>query len=117
MAAATGAARRRNQAEVSAVSDDLTGLQAEFPAFRIWRERFPGRSRYVARSRHLGLNPHTVVTTNLRELREVLQPGPSPAAAVPIPQAGSRVPMTPLPEPERDATSTRAAESGCSHAQ
>ena len=98
------------------MSDDLTGLQAEFPAFRIWREGFPGRSRYVARSRYLNLNPHTVVTTDLRELRDVLQPRPSPDAVVPIAQAGSRVPMTSLQGPERDATSTRAAESGCSHA-
>ena len=99
------------------MSDDLTGLQAEFPAFRIWREEYPGRPRYVARSRHLGLNPHTVVTTDLRELRDALQPGPSPDATVPIPGAGSRVPTTSLTGPERDATSTRAADSGCSREQ
>ena len=97
------------------MSDDLTGLQAEFPAFRIWRERFPGRSRYVARGRHLGLNPHTVVTTDLRKLRDALQPGPSPDAAVPIPRPGSRVPTSSLSGPERDAASARAANGGCGH--
>jgi hypothetical protein len=97
------------------VSDDLTELQAEFPAFQIWREAFPGRSRYVARSRHQGLNPHTVVTTDLRELRAALPPGPAPDAAGRIPPAPSRVPTTSLPEPERGATSTRAAHGGWSH--
>jgi O-methyltransferase involved in polyketide biosynthesis len=57
------------------VSDDLTVLRDEFPAYRIWREETPGRSRYVARSRHQGLRPHTVVTPELDELREALEPG------------------------------------------
>jgi hypothetical protein len=61
------------------VSDDLTELQAEFPAFHIWREDFPGRARYVARSRYRSLNPHTVVTTDLRELRAALRPRCPPA--------------------------------------
>jgi hypothetical protein len=94
------------------VSDDLTELQAEFPAFQIWREDFPGRSRYVARSRYRGLNPHTVVTTDLRELRAALQPAASPDAADRIPPAPSSAPTTSLPEPERSATSTSAALGG-----
>jgi hypothetical protein len=97
------------------VSDDLTGLQSEFPAFRIWREEFPGRSRYVARSRYPGLNPHTVVTTDLRELRAALQPGPVPDTAGAIAAAPSCVPVTSLTEPERDATSAPAARGGCGH--
>jgi hypothetical protein len=97
------------------VSDDLTGLQADFPAFRIWQEQFPGRSRYVARSRYPGLNPHTVVTTDLRELSDALQPGPGPGTAGAIHSAPSRVPVTSLTEPERDATSARAACGGCGH--
>jgi len=56
------------------VSDELTVLREEFPAYRIWREITPGRSRYVARSRHQGLRPHTVVTAELNELREALEP-------------------------------------------
>jgi hypothetical protein len=86
------------------VSDDLTGLQAEFPAFRIWREDFPGRPRYVARSRQQDLNPHTVVTADLRELREALQSRPTAGTAGSIPPAPSGLQATCLTEPERDAT-------------
>jgi hypothetical protein len=63
------------------VSDDLTVLRDEFPAYWIWREETPGRCRYVARSKHQGLNPHTVVTPYLRELRDALQPGQDPQAS------------------------------------
>lgn len=63
------------------MSDDLTVLRDEFPAYWIWREVTPGRSRYVARSRHQGLNPHTVVTPDLGELRDALQPEQDPEAA------------------------------------
>jgi hypothetical protein len=97
------------------VSDDLTGLQAEFPAFRIWEEEFPGRSRYVARSRYPGLNPHTVVTTDLRELRDALQPGPGPGTAGSINSAPSRVPVASLTQSECDATSAHAARGGYGH--
>jgi hypothetical protein len=75
-----GTATGCDQAEVPAVSDDLTVLRNEFPAFSIWREQTPGRSRYVARSRHQGLNPHTVVTDDLQELRDALQPEQDPEA-------------------------------------
>jgi hypothetical protein len=63
------------------VSDDLTALRDQFPAYWIWREETPGRSRYIARSKHQGLNPHTVITPYLRELRDALQPGQNPQAA------------------------------------
>jgi hypothetical protein len=86
------------------VSDDVTGLQAEFPAFRIWREDVPGRRRYVARSRHQSLHPHTVVTADLRELRAALQSRPTPDTASSTPPAPSRLPANSLTEPERDAT-------------
>jgi hypothetical protein len=86
------------------VSDEMTGLQAEFPAFRIWREDFPGRPRYVARSRHQDLHPHTVVTPDLRELRAALQSRPTPDTASSTPSAPSRLPANSLTEPERDAT-------------
>jgi S-adenosyl methyltransferase len=59
---------------VTAVSDELAVLREEFPAYRIWREETPGRSRYVARSRHQGLSPHTIVTAEIGELREALEP-------------------------------------------
>jgi hypothetical protein len=54
--------------------DDLATVQGDFPGYRIWREVFPGRDRYVVRSLLPGLNPHTLVTDDLAELRDVLQP-------------------------------------------
>jgi SAM-dependent methyltransferase len=63
--------------EVSAVGEDLAVLRAEFPAYTIWQEQTPGRVRYVARSRHGDVNPHTVITADLTELREHLQPAPA----------------------------------------
>ena len=55
------------------MSDELTVLRDEFPEYRIWREETPGRSRYIARSRHQGARPHTVVTGELTELRDALE--------------------------------------------
>ncbi len=59
---------------------ELAALQADFPGFRIWREAVADRARYVARSQRPGLNPHTVVTADLSELRTALGPacGPGP---------------------------------------
>jgi len=58
--------------------EDLATVQAEFPGYKIWREVFPGRARYVVRSLLPGLGPHTVVTDDLSELRGLLEPaGPS----------------------------------------
>jgi hypothetical protein len=60
--------------------EDLATVRAEFPGYKIWREVFPGRDRYVVRSLLPGLSPHTVVTDDLSELRGLLEPaGPSPA--------------------------------------
>jgi hypothetical protein len=58
------------------VSEELAVLQAEFPAYKIWQERMPGRVRYVARSRLHDVNPHTVITADVAELRDALEPGP-----------------------------------------
>ena len=52
--------------------DPLPALRAEFPAFRIWRETLWDRVRYIARSPHLDLNPHTVITGDPGELRAAL---------------------------------------------
>jgi O-methyltransferase involved in polyketide biosynthesis len=65
------------------LGDDLTGLRADFPAYKIWQEHTPGRSRYVARSLRDGLNPHTVVTSDLAELRNALEPA-RPAGMIPF---------------------------------
>jgi O-methyltransferase involved in polyketide biosynthesis len=56
------------------LSADLAVLRADFPSHKIWQEHTLGRSRYIARSRRGGLNPHTVVTSDLRELRAALEP-------------------------------------------
>jgi len=58
--------------DATAEASELASLQASFPQFRIWRENMPGRHRYVARSQHLNLNPHTVITDDADELRAAL---------------------------------------------
>ena len=89
-AVARAAPTERDQAEVPAVSDDLTVLREEFPGHWIWLEEDPGRSRYVARRRHQGLNPHTVATPDIRELRDALQPEQ-------VRQTTGRTPVSPGP--------------------
>jgi O-methyltransferase involved in polyketide biosynthesis len=58
--------------------DALAVLRDDYPGYKIWREITPGRERYVVRSLISGLNPHTVVTDDLSELRELLQPAGNP---------------------------------------
>jgi len=53
----------------------LPAVRAEFPQFRIWRESTRNRIRYIARSLHRGIRPHTVVTADLGELRAELRAG------------------------------------------
>lgn len=55
-------------------ADDLTSVQADFPGYQIWREVRPGRERYVVRSTMPDLHPHTLVTDDLGELRDLLEP-------------------------------------------
>jgi len=57
---------------LTAEDEALTGAQRDFPSHRIWREIIPGRTRYVARSRHLRARPHTLVTPDLPELLAAL---------------------------------------------
>src|ERR1039457_6274151 len=66
------------------LGDDLTVLRADFPAYKIWQEHTPGRARYVARRLRDGLNPDTVVTSDLAELRNALGPARS-AEIMPFP--------------------------------
>ncbi len=61
----------------------LHRLRADFPAFRIWREMTGDRTVYVARRRQPGTRPHTLVTTDPRELHAAL--ANSTATAPPIP--------------------------------
>jgi hypothetical protein len=51
---------------------ELVGLQADFPAYRIWREVVGTRVRLVAVSELPGVSPHTVVTDDPAELRAAL---------------------------------------------
>jgi hypothetical protein len=57
-------------------------MQRDFPRHRIWREFIPGRTVYIAQSRHPAARPYTVVTRDLRELlatlTEASQPGGTP---------------------------------------
>jgi O-methyltransferase involved in polyketide biosynthesis len=68
---------RDDRTEVPAVNDDLAVVRADFPAYQIWREEGRDQPRYVARSRVWRLNPHTVVTPDLAELRDALSPAHS----------------------------------------
>ncbi len=77
-------------------ADDLSGLKADFPCFRIWREETCNRALYVARSLHLELNPYTVVTGDIRELRTALAPARLLACPRPHP-AGQAPSARPLP--------------------
>ena len=56
----------------------LHALRADFPDFRIWQEIIGGRIRYVARRLHRGVSPHTIVTSDLDELRFLLTAGARP---------------------------------------
>ena len=60
---------------------DLARLQAGFPQFAIWREAGHDRTRYIARSLQIGIHPHTVITSDLRELHTELSCGTSARAA------------------------------------
>jgi hypothetical protein len=65
----------------------LRDLQQDYPHFVIWREATPGGVHYHARSTDLSNHPHTVVTTDLNELRDTLRHatrhGQSPPAESP----------------------------------
>jgi hypothetical protein len=64
------------RADLSEPGDPLVRLRDDFPQFEIWRENICGRRRYIARSRHLNVNPYTVVTEDPAELRAALS-GPA----------------------------------------
>jgi hypothetical protein len=83
---------------------ELAGLRAEFPCFRFWREQACDRARYVARSLHPGMNPHTVVTGDIDELRAVLEP--SRHAACPRPHPPEQEQSSPPPARPLRATAS-----------
>jgi len=71
------------------VHDELSSLRKDFPRFRVWRETIGDRVHYVARSQHPGLNPHTVVTDDLAELRAALEPSTDATRVHAGPAAGT----------------------------
>lgn len=53
---------------------ELARLRTEFPTHLIGTETIPGRGvRYLARARQLDAHPHTVITSDLSELRAALE--------------------------------------------
>jgi hypothetical protein len=60
---------------------ELERLRNHFPDFALSAEHSRGRWHYLARSRHCGLNPWVVITSDLRELNAVLRSA-SPNLAV-----------------------------------
>jgi hypothetical protein len=54
---------------------DLDAARLDFPGYQIDVELTPGRRRYVARRTQPGPGPHTLITSDLTELRAELSPG------------------------------------------
>jgi len=75
---------------------ELAVLQADFACFRIWRVQTCDRARYEARSLHLEINPHTVVTDNIGELSAALESSRHAACPRPHPP-GQAPPARPRP--------------------
>jgi hypothetical protein len=69
-----GASERPPVTNDDAHAPALAAVEEQFPCFRIWREVTCERARYVSLSLHLRLNPHTVMTDDLAELRTALEP-------------------------------------------
>jgi hypothetical protein len=53
---------------------DLDAARRDFPCYRIEVEPLPGRRRYIARRTQPGPGPHTLITSDLTELRAELGP-------------------------------------------
>ncbi len=71
--------------ETAPPHDQLPGLRADFPCFRIWRAQTCDRARYEARSLHLEISPHTIVTDDIGELGAALEPARFLACPLPHP--------------------------------
>jgi len=70
----------------------LLTLRADFPQFRIWAETLGQRTRYTARRLDPGTSPHTVVTSDLDELRAALGGDQTPISARKPQKAGHATP-------------------------
>jgi hypothetical protein len=91
---------------------ELVVLRAGFPCFRIWREETFDRARYVARSLHLRLNPHTVITDDISELRAALEPARHAPCPRPHPPGQGQPPPEPAGPAAQIEQAGRAAAAG-----
>ncbi len=57
----------------------LDAARRDFPRYQIEVEPTPGRRRYIARRTQPGPGPHTLITSDLTELRTELGPSQQPA--------------------------------------
>ena len=57
---------------------DLDAARRDFPGYQIEVELTPGRRRYIARRTQPGAGPHTLITSDLTELRIELSPAKQP---------------------------------------
>jgi hypothetical protein len=64
-------------ADESDKAEELAQLQASFPQFRIWRESSYRGPLYMACRLQPGTRPHTLITSDLGELRAELGRGGS----------------------------------------
>lgn len=60
---------------------ELNAARRDFPGYLIEVEPTPGRRRYIARRVQPGPGPHTLITSDLTELRAELRPVQQPIAS------------------------------------
>jgi hypothetical protein len=71
---------------------DLENARREFPRYQIDEELIFDRRRYIARRVQPGPGPHTLITSDLTELRAELNPGPAPHTVGPAAPSVKRHP-------------------------
>ena len=74
------AERTLEEAATPAQRADLDAVRLDFPGYWIELEPMPGRRRYIARRIQPGPGPHTLITSDLAELRAQLEPAQQPTA-------------------------------------
>jgi hypothetical protein len=73
--------RTLQNAATPAQRADLNAARRDFPGYLIEVEPTPGRRHYIARRVQPGPGPHTLITSDLTELRVELSPAQQPAAS------------------------------------
>jgi hypothetical protein len=66
-----------DKVEESGKAEEIDRLRASFPQFRIWQENTYRGPRYIACRLQPGTRPHTLITSDLGELRSELGTGGS----------------------------------------